>query len=52
MQALWLMKNGVPFDVAHAMEPHELLAYGIGFGILEGGKFDWERLRWLKPEET
>ncbi len=41
-----LVKNGVPFDVAFALDPDEMLAYTVIFGEFEGGNFDWDELRW------
>jgi len=39
------VKNGVPFDVAHALPLWELSAYAIVFGQFENGnkEWDWER---------
>jgi hypothetical protein len=43
-----LVKNGVPFDVAFALDAHEALAYGVIFGGFEspGAEFDWESGGW------
>lgn len=41
---------GVPFDVAHCLEQHELLAYLILHGQLEGGEFDWPSMSWIKRD--
>lgn len=49
-QALWLVKNGVPYDVAFSLPAEERVAYMIIFGELEGGKFDWARMDWEKPK--
>ena len=38
----WVIKNGVPFDVAHAMDEYELLAYTIDFAKLANSKVDWD----------
>ena len=45
------MKNGVPFDVAFAPDPHEALAYGVIFGSFEnpGAEFDWDTGGWREP---
>jgi hypothetical protein len=40
------VKNGVPFDVAVSWEAHERLAWGVTFGELDGGSFDWSAMRW------
>jgi hypothetical protein len=44
------IKNGVPFDVAHALYDWELLAYVVTFGSLESHDhvFDWNSLAWVK----
>jgi hypothetical protein len=44
------MKNGVPFDVAHAMEDWELLAYAISFAKLDNGnrEWDWDKMSFLE----
>ena len=44
----YLVRNGVPFDVAFALYEHEKLAYGVIFGELEGGEYDWNSLRWVE----
>jgi len=40
------VKNGVDFDVAHSMEPFEVMAHTIAFGEFEGGEFDFHAFRW------
>ncbi len=42
----WAIKNGVPFDVAHSLDPGELLAYAITFAQLDNGnkEWDWDRM--------
>jgi hypothetical protein len=41
-----LVKNGVPWDVAHSLEAEPRLAYVIYFGQLEGGVWDWDAMDW------
>lgn len=42
----WVVKNGVPFDVAHALEIWELAAYAVTFATIEtGNEWDWEGMR-------
>lgn len=41
-----LLKNGVPYDVAMSMPEWMVLAHVVTFGTLDGGKFDWQRMRW------
>ena len=47
---LWLVKNGVPFDVAFELYDHELLAYSVIFGEFEGAEWDWKALKWKKVD--
>ena len=46
----WCIKNGVPFDVAHALYDHELLAYTINFSKQENGNqtWDWEEMKFIE----
>lgn len=44
------MKNGVPFDVAFALEEHELIAYGVIFGEIDGGEWSWDTLTWKSKD--
>jgi hypothetical protein len=44
------IKHGVPFDVAHAMEDWQLLAYVITFAQYENGNqaWDWDRMTFIE----
>lgn len=46
----WAIKHGVPFDVAHAMDDWELLAYAITFAKLENSaqQWDWDRMTFIE----
>lgn len=46
----WAISNGVPFDVAHAMDEWELLAYAITFAQHKNGdqEWDWERMTFVE----
>ena len=44
MTACWLVKNGVEFERAFAMEPALRLAMAAAFGMFEGNKFDWDAM--------
>jgi hypothetical protein len=46
------VKNGVPFDVAHAMPEWELLGYAIVFAQLENGnqEWDWDRMTFIEKK--
>ena len=43
---LWLVKNGVPYDVAFSLDPVDRMAYTIIFGQMEGKQWDWNSLSW------
>ncbi len=45
---LYLVKNGIPFDVAASLDDEERLAWSVIFGEFEGGHFEWETLSWKK----
>lgn len=45
MLSLWLVHNGVPFDVAFSLQERERLAFAIAFSSFEGRKFDWDDMR-------
>lgn len=50
-QILWLIHNGVPFDVAHAMDFEEARAYSVTFSeFASGKKFDWDTNTWPDDE--
>jgi hypothetical protein len=38
---LWLVKNGVPFDVAMSLDPNVGTAFSIIFSEFEGAEFDY-----------
>jgi hypothetical protein len=43
-QRLWLVKNGVPWDTAWAMDEIEAAAMAVTFGEIESGKsYNWTR---------
>jgi hypothetical protein len=48
IDCLYLVKHGVPFDVAFSLDEDERLAFVVILGTLEGGIFDWQNLQW-KP---
>jgi hypothetical protein len=43
---LYLVKNGVPFDVAFSLPPDEAAAWSVIFGRMDGGTWDDERNCW------
>jgi hypothetical protein len=46
-----LVKHGVPWDVAWGMSPARRLATLVVSGELDGGEFDWDRLRWKERKK-
>ncbi len=46
MDSLFLVRNGVPFDVAFSLADEERLAWIVALGTLDGREFDWQRMRW------
>ena len=45
---MFLVKNGIPFDVAFSLGPAEKVAYCVVMGELNGSSFDWETMSWRK----
>ncbi len=48
MDSLYLVRNGVPFDVAFSLSPEERFAWVVVFGGLDGHVFDWDNLGWAE----
>ncbi len=48
MDCLYLVRNGVPFDVAFSLGERERLAWAVVFGRLDGRVFDWSTERWVE----
>jgi hypothetical protein len=46
VDCLYLVRNGVPFDVAFCLPADERLAWVVALGTLEGGAFDFVSMRW------
>jgi hypothetical protein len=47
---LWLVKNGVPYDVAFDLDADDLLAHTIVMGEFEGSKWSWDDMAWEKRQ--
>lgn len=45
---LYLVRNGVPFDVAFSLPPDEAMAWGIIFGEMDGNTWDFNSMAWKK----
>ena len=46
MDCLFLIRNGVPFDVAFSLPADERLAWVVALGELSGRVFNWTTLSW------
>ncbi len=46
MDCLFLVRNGVPFDVAFSLSPEDRLAWVVALGTLDGREFDFAAMRW------
>jgi hypothetical protein len=46
VDCLYLVKNGVPFDVAFSLPADERLAWVVALGTLDGGEFDFQSMQW------
>jgi len=47
---LYLVKNGVPFDVAFGWPEDWALGAYVILGEFEGGEFDWREMKWAKKD--
>jgi hypothetical protein len=47
---LFLVKNGVPFDVAFSLPVRERLAWVVIMGMFDGGVFDWSIEHWRERQ--
>jgi hypothetical protein len=43
---LYLVKCGVPYDVAFSLDEVERMAYVVVFGEFSGLRYNWKLLRW------
>ena len=49
-ECLWLVKNGVPFDVAFALDDVTRAAWSIIYSEMEGAEFDWNTMRFKEQK--
>lgn len=49
VDCLFLVKHGVPFDVAFCLDSETRTAWVVVMGELEGLKFDWATRTWQAP---
>jgi hypothetical protein len=48
VDCLFLVRNGVPFDVAFALPEDDRLAWIVAIGWLDGLAFDWRSRTWVE----
>lgn len=48
--ALYLVSQGVPYDVAMHLPPRRRMAYVAIMGTYQGGNWNWRDLRFEKPQ--
>ena len=46
LDSLWLVRNGIPFDVAFSLDEDERRAWIVALGELDGRTWDWGAMRW------
>ena len=50
VDCLFLVRNGIPFDVAFSLDPDMLLAFCVIIGELGGRVFNWDKMAWEPPK--
>jgi hypothetical protein len=48
-ELLFLVKNGIPYEVVKQLNRVQVKAYCIIIGELNGNKFNWSKLEFEKP---
>ena len=51
-ECLWLVKNGVPFDVAFGMDDIKRTAFCIVMSEMEGSRFNWNTMQFEEPAQS
>jgi hypothetical protein len=49
-ECLWLIKHGIPFDVAFQVDDITRTAWCIVFSEQEDNRFNWDSMTWDEPE--
>lgn len=44
-ECLWLVKNGIPFDLAFQLDEVTRIGWCIVFSEMEGATFNWQSMR-------
>jgi hypothetical protein len=52
IDCLYLIRHGVPFDVAFSLTANDRAAFVIACGTLDGHSFDWSRFDWHASAEN
>lgn len=47
---MWLVHNGVPFDLAFQLDEMTRAAFAIVFSGFHGAKFNWNTMRFEDPK--
>jgi len=47
---MWLVRHGVPFDVAFALDDIKRTAFSIIVSEQGGAEFDWERMQFKESK--
>jgi hypothetical protein len=50
VDSLYLVRNGVPFDVAFSLDRTERLHWVVIIGTMHGRRFDWSARDWIPTE--
>lgn len=48
VECLYLVKNGVPYDVAFSLPPAERFAYFLTFAEFDGNQWDWNAMAFVE----
>ena len=48
---MWLVRSGVPFDVAFGMDETMRAAFCIVFSEMDGNKFNWSSMEFEEPDK-
>lgn len=50
IDGMFLVMNGIPFDVAFSIDDEERLAWVVIIGTLKGLRYNWAGRRWEDPK--
>jgi hypothetical protein len=51
VDSLYLVRFGVPFDVAFSLKEWERAEWVVIIAGIEGNNYDWTTRQWLNPNE-